>query len=514
MADFINTIDVLGDDAVVDSIIQKTITEFHDDTLSEVGQNAFRGCSTLNNVKFPAAIELRPSCFYGCASLAKAEFDMVTSISSEAFCNCSALKAVVLRNTSTVATLSNTNAFPANGYFYVPTALVDSYKSATNWSTFADQFRKLEEWTVDGTVTGELDVDNRCMVRFFNDNGTLLGYKVVTTGSDAVYDGDDPVCSEDSSWPFEGFAPSPTNVTADMDCYAQYEEPFSLETASWAEISAISAAGTGANYFSVGETKSIEIKGTMGIIELDTTLYVYILGFNHNSAVEGNGIHFGGFKTNSGEVGIDVALVSYATSTRSDDGTKCFNLNHWGNSIYGGWAACDLRYDILGSTDVAPNNYGSKRTSASVGYDATDTCATNPVDGTLMSCLPEELRAVMKPITKWSSNVGTDNKQESCIVPSVDYLPLLAEFEVLGQIKYANVYEQNYQQQYAYYASGNSIIKYLHTDASTTTAYWTRSPQSGSNAISVVISTKQINGSFAGTSGSFWTYGIAPVFMV
>lgn len=43
------------------------------------------------------------------------------------------------------------------GYIYVPRALVDTYKAATNWSTIADQFRALEDYTVDGTITGELD---------------------------------------------------------------------------------------------------------------------------------------------------------------------------------------------------------------------------------------------------------------------------------------------------------------------------------------------------------------------
>ena len=43
------------------------------------------------------------------------------------------------------------------GYIYVPAALVDSYKVATNWSTYAAQFRALEDYTVDGTTMGELD---------------------------------------------------------------------------------------------------------------------------------------------------------------------------------------------------------------------------------------------------------------------------------------------------------------------------------------------------------------------
>lgn len=43
------------------------------------------------------------------------------------------------------------------GYIYVPSALIEQYKVAENWSTYASQFRALEDYTVDGTITGELD---------------------------------------------------------------------------------------------------------------------------------------------------------------------------------------------------------------------------------------------------------------------------------------------------------------------------------------------------------------------
>ena len=51
----------------------------------------------------------------------------------------------------------NTPIASGTGYIYVPRALVDSYKVATNWATYAAQFRALEDYTVDGTVTGDLD---------------------------------------------------------------------------------------------------------------------------------------------------------------------------------------------------------------------------------------------------------------------------------------------------------------------------------------------------------------------
>lgn len=205
MAEFINTIDALGDDAVVDSIINRTITEFKDNLIEKVGcyvfyachsltvvdvpnatfidNYAFGNCSALESFAFTNVQTINNQAFYGCSSLKeiccplvtnalwytfqkctnleKADFALVTSLGAEVFVDC-LLTALILRS-STVCTLGNTNAFlrtsiaSGTGYIYVPSALVDSYKAATNWSTYADQFRALEDYTVDGTTTGELD---------------------------------------------------------------------------------------------------------------------------------------------------------------------------------------------------------------------------------------------------------------------------------------------------------------------------------------------------------------------
>ena len=283
-----------------------------------------------------------------------------------------------------------------------------------------------------------------------------------------------------------------------------------LNAVSWAKIREISDAGTGKNYWSVGDCKAVPLSGTMGTQALDTTLWVYILGFDHNKDVEGSGIQFGGFKTDSGSSGINVCLIDSKYGSSSTDGTKYFNMQHWGYANYGGWARCDMRYDILGSTDVAPLNYGKKAASGDVGYDATTTCATNPVANTLMSCLPVELRAVMKPITKYSDNIGRGTDVETNISASVDYLPLLAEFEVFGSRSSANSYEKNSQVQYEYFSAGNSRVKYRHSTTSSTAYWWERSPRYSSTSTFCFVNA---DGSASyGIAGS--SYGVAPAFMV
>ena len=72
------------------------------------------------------------------------------------FQSCYSLLKLVITKTDSVCTLTNTNAFEKcyhflgttnsqynptgakDGRIYVPDSLVDSYKSATNWSAYAD----------------------------------------------------------------------------------------------------------------------------------------------------------------------------------------------------------------------------------------------------------------------------------------------------------------------------------------------------------------------------------------
>jgi hypothetical protein len=137
---FVNTAEKFGDEATVDMIITKTITEYCDNYAAKVGTGVFHNCTALAKVDVPK----------------------ITEIGDVAFGWCSALEALILRG-DTVVTLTDAHAFTGSGvdgktgYVYVPAALVDSYKSATNWSTYAEHFRALEDYTVDGTIEGELD---------------------------------------------------------------------------------------------------------------------------------------------------------------------------------------------------------------------------------------------------------------------------------------------------------------------------------------------------------------------
>ena len=74
---------------------------------------------------------------------------------------CSKLEAIVISASAVPTlpsgTLNGTAISKGAGYIYVPRNLVDSYKAETNWSAYAEQIRALEDYTVDGTITGDLD---------------------------------------------------------------------------------------------------------------------------------------------------------------------------------------------------------------------------------------------------------------------------------------------------------------------------------------------------------------------
>ena len=299
------------------------------------------------------------------------------------------------------------------------------------------------------------------------------------------------------------------------DVTGQYGVTATLNDNSWTKISAVSAAGQAANIWAVGDTKAVTLSGTVGTVALDGTYWVFILGFNHNIAVEGVGIQFGTFKT-AQTGGKDIALVDSSYGKSSSDGSKLFHVNHWGaasspyNTNYGGWKGSDFRYDILGSTKTAPSGYGSTALTSRVGYDAPADTATSPVANTLMAALPSDLRAVMKPITKYTDNKGNSSNAAANVTASVDYLPLLSEFEVFGKRSYANLTEQNYQKQYAYFIAGNAKVKYQHSSNALTSFWYTRSPYYSNPAGNCVVHS---NGASYYTSTRI-SYGLAPVFMV
>jgi hypothetical protein len=125
---------------------------------------AFLDCESLKRVDCKETETISMGAFSGCSKLKMLDFPKLSLISSNAFYCCTSLDALILRSHN-VCVIVGGNPFSGSaiengiGYIYVPSSLLNEYKTADVWSDFESQFRALEDYTVDGTIDGDLILD-------------------------------------------------------------------------------------------------------------------------------------------------------------------------------------------------------------------------------------------------------------------------------------------------------------------------------------------------------------------
>ena len=142
-----------GSDELVNSLIDRTISgEYVNNTVTLIGAYGLAGCTKLTSVVLPAVRTTEGNSISGCSAITKADFSNLRAIRYSTFYNNKKLIALIIRRHA-VTTLDNTtNVFrntpiaSGTGYIYVPSDMVSNYKTATNWSTYADQIRAIEDY--------------------------------------------------------------------------------------------------------------------------------------------------------------------------------------------------------------------------------------------------------------------------------------------------------------------------------------------------------------------------------
>lgn len=113
------------------------------------GINIFRN-SGVNTEYFPLLQAITSGFNYSSNQLKWAYFGAATSIASDSFVFSAKFVALILAGNQLV-TLESSEAFngtpiaSGTGYIYVPDNLVEQYKVATNWATYASQIKGLSE---------------------------------------------------------------------------------------------------------------------------------------------------------------------------------------------------------------------------------------------------------------------------------------------------------------------------------------------------------------------------------
>ena len=123
------------------------------DSITETGIAFLLGCKKLTSLVIPVGISSINNNFcHSCTGLKEITFTAhMRSIYPYSFYGCTSLTKFVLPNQTGVARLDNSNSFQntpiasGTGYIYVPDNLVDSFKTASGWKTYANQIKGLSE---------------------------------------------------------------------------------------------------------------------------------------------------------------------------------------------------------------------------------------------------------------------------------------------------------------------------------------------------------------------------------
>lgn len=204
-----NTRTTFGEQATFDGLIAHTLTTLEEDGVTSLPSYALYKNAGLQSVIFPSVTSVAGNALSECPNLTTIEIGGKCSLTSGAFANSNKLTALKLTNTSGVSTLSNTSVITGSGLkndftgIYVPSSLLSNYKSASNWTAYADRIFPLEDYpkTDFGTISdswstiiancdaGTIDDYNIGDTKQLDINGTKVLMQIVAKNTDQLADG-------------------------------------------------------------------------------------------------------------------------------------------------------------------------------------------------------------------------------------------------------------------------------------------------------------------------------------
>lgn len=323
-------------------------------------------------------------------------------------------------------------------YTYSGWALTDGGEKDANALTAVTENR-----TVYAAYTSAVRKYN---VRFYDGN-TLLKTEAVAYGGSSTYTYDK------EGYVFNGWNPTPTNITKDTDCYGTWVEQLNFATSSWADISRVAENGTASSMFALGDRRTVPLalpNGSTLNIEME------IIAFGHDDLADGNG-----------KAGLSILSVPVITYEDLKAGL---------DYRYG----LDTRYGDDGAW-----LWGEGRIKHTM-------CNTH-----IYSYLPSELQTVIKSVTKLYRNT------DKALATSVDKIWIPSRSEMGGGIQTTGQEEDGTKYGYftdLFYGLERRKKKNL---SGTATVYMTRTPSEYNNNFSSIVNTDGAHQNNSGASGYF-----------
>ena len=254
-----------------------------------------------------------------------------------------------------------------------------------------------------------------------------------------------------------------------------------LKDNSWKTIKAVTELGLASSYWRVGDCKSVTLNGTVGSKNFSNEIvYAEIIGFDHNKDYESSSKFTTSFQL--GKVGVDSFVSGQNNGIKVGLYNSSFTMQTSGTNS-GGWQSSNMRMTLMPA---------------------------------LLNALPNEVST--DPLTPYLFIVkkATDNNSGSHSTSSVtsetyDSLFLLSSAEVFGPVS-GDSRDAN-QKRYAYYQtnSTNALrIRYQSQATTSATAWWLRTPYSGTSNYYIVSTA----GAQSSSSASSTSCMIVPVFVI
>lgn len=253
-------------------------------------------------------------------------------------------------------------------------------------------------------------------VYFYNGDQLIQVVEDVLYGSSVTYSGTTPVktgVDNPEEYEFKRFNPEPSNITGETKCYALFKFTGYIKD-DWATINANAQNGTAADIYEIGGRKEIPITLSDGT---STIADVELIAFNHDNLADGSG---------------KASLTFFC----KDLPNMLHNMNDI-SGTEGGWANSSMRSFLSGE---------------------------------LFNVLPDELKSVIKPVSKISDG-GATNK---ALITTTDSL-WLASYDEVGFASGNNNLSGQGELYSAVFSNDKESRKKYITDDTETGGWWLRS---------------------------------------